>query len=152
MEVNFGNELWFFLNCLKNKSISCGGTVSGSVTKQQVLSEPEASWVFWDVKGDRGLSWPCLAWLWMAEWGLRWPVSLAVRGQGITQGFSLGSVSASACWVLIMTWDLPVCGSGCQNRAEEWSLCPSCTGDLWSGIFPFTSSVLAASSDDFQFN
>lgn len=72
-----------------------------------------------------------LAWLCMAERGVRW---LGVTGQRITQGFSLGSMSASASWVLIMTWDLPACGSDCQNLAEGWGLCPGCANNLWNGI------------------
>lgn len=104
MEVNFGNELWFFLTLKKKKSISCADTVTGDVTKQQVLSEPDAFWVFWDVEGGRGAQLALLAMALGSRVGLRWPLSLEVTGQGITQAFSLCLLLPVGCWSWLETF------------------------------------------------
>lgn len=45
-------------------------------------------------------------------------------------------VSASACWVLIMTWDLPVCGWGCQHQLRGGVCVPAVQVTCGMGFLP----------------
>lgn len=136
-------------SAFKDQIIDFAASVTGAVTNSRFwasLMHPELSEVWRLTESQLALLGVSLD----GRMGLRWP--LGVTGQGTGQKFLLGSMSASDYWVLIVTWDLPVCMSGWQNRAESWSFCLGCAGEWSNRIFPITSSPLAASLADFQFS